>query len=659
MRVLVTRPQAQAASWVQRLRERGIDAHALPLIGIAPAADAAAVQSAWQALPGYRLVMFVSPNAVQQFLASQPPGATWPAGVRAASPGPGTTEALLQGGVPADAVVAPPADAPQFDSEALWQVLEHEDWHGAHVLIVRGGDGAAGSGREWLADTLRVRGALVDFVAAYSRTAPAWDAAADALLRRAVLSPAEHLWLFSSSEAIGHLQARLAELQLGPPGTAWSACCTHERIAQSARAAGFGRVLSCAPPFDDVLACVASAAKDPSIQSIDAAPSVLLPASPVTDIDPPAVAAAAAAAVADPSPSGVRPAAERKAAWVLPAAALALLAVAASLWMAWSAQQRVHSLEQELVRRQQDSQGEATEARVLAKQAQDVSRETAAKAALLEARVAEVALQRGQLEELIQSLSRSRDENLVVDIEAGLRVALQQTAITGSAEPLVAALKSADERLVRVNQPRLEGVRRAIARDLDRVKAVGVADISTLVIKLDEVVRLVDELPLLSSASEVDTKFANSALARAQRAAGVRGGASAPAAPASSAAGWREQLQQWWLPAWNELRSLVRVTRIDAPDAMLMAPEQGFFLRENLKLKLLNARLALLSRQFDTTQSDVQAALAALNRYFDGSSRKTTVAAELLRQVSAQSRQGGVPRPDDTLAALAAAAAGR
>ena len=103
----------------------------------------------------------------------------------------------------------------------------------------------------------------------------------------------------------------------------------------------------------------------------------------------------------------------------------------------------------------------------------------------------------------------------------------------------------------------------------------------------------------------------------------------------------------------------MRVTRIDAPEAMLIAPEQGFFLRENLKLKLLNARLALLSRQFDTSQSDVQAALAALNRYFDGSSRKTTVATELLRQVSAQSRQGGVPRPDDTLAALAAAAAGR
>ena len=654
MRVLVTRPQAQAATWVQRLRERGIDAHALPLIGIAPAADAAAVQSAWHALPGYRLAMFVSPNAAEQFLAVRPHGQAWPAGVRAASPGPGTSEALLHGGVPAEAVAAPPADAPQFDSEALWQVLEHEDWHGARVLVVRGGDGAAGSGREWLADTLRGRGAQVDFVAAYSRTAPAWDAAADALLRRAVLSPGEHLWLFSSSEAIGHLLARLAELQLGLPGSAWSACATHARIAQAAQAAGFGRVLSCAPPFDDVLACVASAAKDPSIQSTAAAPSVL-PVSPVTDTASPA----AAAAVADPSPPGVRPGTGRKTAWAMPVAVVALLAVAASVWLAWSAQQRVHGLEQELVRRQQDSQGEATEARVLAKQAQDVSRETAAKAALLEARVAEVALQRGQLEELIQSLSRSRDENLVVDIEAGLRVALQQTAITGSAEPLVAALKSADERLVRVNQPRLEGVRRAIARDLDRVKAVGVADISTLVIKLDEVVRLVDELPLLSTAGDVETKSASSAPSRSQRAAGARAGASAPAAPASAAAGWREQLQQWWSPAWNELRSLVRVTRIDAPEAMLIAPEQGFFLRENLKLKLLNARLALLSRQFDTSQSDVQAALAALNRYFDGSSRKTTVATELLRQVSAQSRQGGVPRPDDTLAALAAAAAGR
>ena len=110
---------------------------------------------------------------------------------------------------------------------------------------------------------------------------------------------------------------------------------------------------------------------------------------------------------------------------------------------------------------------------------------------------------------------------------------------------------------------------------------------------------------------------------------------------------------------WFEARSLVRVTRIDHPEAMLLAPEQAYFLRENLKLRLLNARLALLARQFDTAQADLQSSLAALDRYFDRNARRTQLAAELIRQVSAQARHVGVPRPEATLAALSTAAAGR
>ena len=347
--------------------------------------------------------------------------------------------------------------------------------------------------------------------------------------------------------------------------------------------------------------------------------------------------------------------------------ALAIVAVAA-LALAWRTQQRVHELEQELVRRQQDSQVQATEARTLARQAQEAAREAVTRSSLLEGRVAEVALQRGQLEELIQSLSRSRDENLLVDIEAALRVAQQQSAITGSAEPLVATLRQADERLARYSQPRLEGVRRAIARDLDRVKAVGVADISALNIRLDEAVRMIDELPLLVAAE----------LRKAAPGRGTAAAAGAPAASAVSASGdaasaplrptadpvtwWpaaRQRLQAWGEIAWREVRSLVRVTRIDQPEAMLLAPEQAYFLRENLKLRLLNARLAVLSRQFDAAQSDLQVARQSLERYFDRSSRKVTTTIELIRQVSAQARQVALPRPDDTLAALSTAAAGR
>ena len=352
-------------------------------------------------------------------------------------------------------------------------------------------------------------------------------------------------------------------------------------------------------------------------------------------------------------------------------AVLALLAITA-LGLAWKADQRVRKIEQELVQRQQDSAGQSSEARLTARQAQEGVRNAEAKVALLEARVAEVALQRSQLEELMQSLSRSRDENLLVDVEASIRVALQQTAITGSAEPLVATLKQSDERLARYNQPRLEGVRRAIARDLDRVKAASVADVATLAIKLDEATRLVDELPLLAMAPAARGDTVVRVAPGVGRAGSAPGFAGAGAASAAAAAMGASSPWAWAWAAhlndasarvaaqvWGEIKSLVRVTRIDHPDAVLMTPDQSFFLKENLKLRLLNARLALLSRQFETAQSDLRLASAAIDRYFDRSSRRTGLATELIRQVAEQARQGGVPRPDDTLAAVAAAEAGR
>ena len=370
----------------------------------------------------------------------------------------------------------------------------------------------------------------------------------------------------------------------------------------------------------------------------------------------------AVASVPAPAPAPGQPAAALPHPWWTGAALFAAVAIAASLVLAWKTDQRVQILEQELVRRQQANAGQSAEAQMLAKQAQEGMRDASAKLALLEARVAEVAVQRGQLEELIQSLSRSRDENVLVDIEAAIRVALQQTAITGSAEPLVATLKQSDERLARYSQPRLEGVRRAIARDLDRVKAVRVADISSLTIRLDEAIRLVDELPLLSVA-EPRKEAARPRLPAIAASASKPPPAAASQAASTGEALWPSLLGDAWTSVtervWSEARSLVRVTRIDHPEAMLLAPEQAFFLKENLKLRLLNARLALLSRQFDTTQADLQLVQASIDRYFDRGARRTMLASELVRQVIGQARQVGVPRPDDTLAALTAASAGR
>lgn len=249
MRVLVTRPAGQAGAWVQLLQEAGLQAEALPLIAIAPAADRAALEAAWASLADAALVVFVSPNAVSCFFDGRPEGAVWPAGTTAASPGPGTTRELRALGV--TDIVEPAADAPQFDSESLWAELGARDWQGQRVLIVRGA-----SGRDWLATRLRERGARLEFVAAYARQAPTLGAAESALLAEAVSSPERHVWLFSSSEAVTNLAALV-------PGARWSearAVATHPRIAQTARSLGFGRVGEARPSAEAVVACIQSLA---------------------------------------------------------------------------------------------------------------------------------------------------------------------------------------------------------------------------------------------------------------------------------------------------------------------------------------------------------------------------------------------------------------
>ena len=195
----------------------------------------------------------------------------------------------------------------------------------------------------------------------------------------------------------------------------------------------------------------------------------------------------------------------------------------AAIVSAWHTQQRVKSLEQELVRRQQTSQDDATEAKLLAKQALDSVRDANGKLGVLDERVAESQLERSQVEDLIQSLSRSRDENVLADVEAAIRVAMQQAALTGSTEPIATILKQSDERLARYNSPHLERVRRAVARDLDRVRTASVVDVPSLTIRLDEAVRLVDELPLISTPERATAAGrAASAAPLAQHDAGAR-----------------------------------------------------------------------------------------------------------------------------------------
>lgn len=341
--------------------------------------------------------------------------------------------------------------------------------------------------------------------------------------------------------------------------------------------------------------------------------------------------------------------------WALLSLALSAAALASSVLL-W---QRFGGVQEELARRSLDASAQSVEARTLARQAQEGMLELSGRLAMQETRISEVSLQRTQLEELMQSLSRSRDENLVVDMESALRLAQQQSQLTGSAEPLIAALKSADQRLSRAAQPRLGSLQRAITRDLDRIKAATVTDVPLLMLKLDELVGLVDELPVANAMPASGTL----------RAQALPSSPAVSAVPASaSSASWRDAFDRQAFHGWSQrmlgglwdgARQLLRVSRIEQPEAALLAPEQSFFLRENLKLRLLNARLALLSRQTGSARADLLSANAWLVKYFDPTSRKTQTALELLAQVQGQLKTSELPRLDDTLTALATASAGR
>jgi uroporphyrinogen-III synthase len=259
-RVIVTRPAQDAQRWVRDLQTHGLQADALPLIEIAAATQLQPVHRAWKELASYQAAMFVSANAVRHFYASnQAPAHIEPAQsaikTRAWATGPGTVSALRQAGLTGHQIDAPDASAGQFDSEALWQVVAPSVHAGSRVLVVRGSDHTGESaGRSWLSEQLAAAGAQVDTVVAYERRAPTFSAAQIALAQEACGDGS--VWLFSSSEAVAHLQALLPPACLGTA----RALATHPRIAQAARLAGFAVVGETSPTLNAIVASIESQA---------------------------------------------------------------------------------------------------------------------------------------------------------------------------------------------------------------------------------------------------------------------------------------------------------------------------------------------------------------------------------------------------------------
>lgn len=251
---------------------------------------------------------------------------------------------------------------------------------------------------------------------------------------------------------------------------------------------------------------------------------------------------------------------------------------------------------------------------------------------------------------------------MVGDIESAVRFAMQQSQLSGSPDPLVSALKIAQQRVTVSAQPRLAPLQRAIARDLDRIAASKSLDTAGLLARMDDLLRQIDDLPLQNDVLDKNARRTAPARNRGNPSA-TPAAASTPAEAATddsaSPSWWLSALSTAWGVVHEEARSLVRVRRIDYPDAVLLSPTQAFFVRENLKLRILNARMALLGRQMNASRNDLAAAADAVHKYFDISSRRGQQAAQQLNQLQQAMQDVEVPRANDTLAALATAAAGR
>lgn len=317
------------------------------------------------------------------------------------------------------------------------------------------------------------------------------------------------------------------------------------------------------------------------------------------------------------------------------------------LWLAWAVAglalvsvfmlwQKLNGMQEQLARQSQESGRQAIEARTLASQAELQTREFAGRMAALNGRVNDLLAYRSQVEALVQTLVRGRDENLAVELEAGLRLAQDQAQLTGAVEPLLAVLRSAERRLGSSTDLRLDRVRRAVAGDLEQLRHVSTPDTAGLLARIDQLLAEVDGLPM-----------ANGVLGQMVR-------PDPDALPQELPQGW---WRRWRQAVADETHKLLRVSRIDHPEAALLSPEQTYFVRENLKLRLLSARLALLARQHDAARADLALAAQALRQWFEPQSRRTRNATELLQRLQQQARATQLPRVDNTLQALEEVAA--
>jgi uroporphyrinogen III methyltransferase/synthase len=704
----------QSAVLLALFARAGFESIEFPLIDIGPVADAAPLHAALGELYapaplGFALVVFVSPNAIDHAFAAL--SSAWPSQIPIGVVGPGSVAALGRQGVtaPTYTIISPATGAmvtetptdPRYDSEALYAAIEaHFGADGLkdkRILIVRG-DG----GREWLADALSAAGAKVEKVAAYRRIVPE-PSMRDWERIHALLAGEPHAWLLTSSEGVRNLEELAREhLTVDETLTLKHAplVTPHPRIAEAARQAGFDRITVSGAGDERIVQALGGifaaaseqtanqrkAEQEPDAQvakaqehgykastaapfsqssqtNQESAPTDSRPASTpahqpaqsrMTDsIDSSKTAPQSATSTPSSSSNPPNPpntpftpyesqpkqrggGAGTALLWLV----LLIVVVVAGVG-GFMLNRKFDQRDAQFAQRLQASDTQTAALRAQADQAASSVQALNTQIIQFQGKLTDAQAQSQALQQQYQDLASNRDDWTLAEVEQILSSASQQLQLTGNVQLALFALQSADTRLAATTGPQIVTIRKAIAQDMDKLHATPSTDLTGLAIKLDTAIDQIDSLPLAGEAPITP------ATAHADTPRDTASIAAATGQPV-----WKVWLQQIATGIGQQLSSLVTVRRIDNADAMLASPDQGYFVRENVKLRLLSARLSLLSRSEPALKSDLHAADTALGRYFDQSSGKVKAVRTLLQQVDQASLAVTVPDLNASLAAV-------
>lgn len=283
------------------------------------------------------------------------------------------------------------------------------------------------------------------------------------------------------------------------------------------------------------------------------------------------------------------------------------------LWQWFDAHHQINQMQQELAKRLAEMDGSNKANQTLVTQNQEAVRELGGKLGLLESKYAEAQNQRAALENLYQEMSSSRDQTALAEVEQMLMIAGQQLQLSANVKAALIAMQHADNRLQRLDRPALSGLRKAITQDIDKLRALPNIDTVGINLRIDNLVAAVDTLPLAQDIRpQVET--------------------SRPG-PADDGNVWKK----FWHDLWQEAKQLVRIENTQKRDLPLLSPTQVFFLKENLKIRLLSARLALLSHDETSFKRDLKTAQEWTQLYFDTQSKEGAQALATLQKLAASS----------------------